>query len=171
MINADELYVIRTGFETNFAKSFLLAASLVEDFSKALIISASAGDKNTVFCSLYDAETKAKIKREWNAIADWYGIIGSVQGKLNNNCKLKDDRDSLMRQSDQLIADLGWNEKEAKENLRKAYGKTSRSHLSDEELVTYLHRLSTGRCRLLKDSSLRTFFELLDRASHGERLV
>ncbi|RCJ32124.1 hypothetical protein A6769_28625 [Nostoc punctiforme NIES-2108] len=48
VVSADELYVVRTGIETNFAKSFLLAASLVQDFSKPLIIVANAGDENTI---------------------------------------------------------------------------------------------------------------------------
>ena len=44
VVSADEVYVIRTGVETNFAKSFLLAASGVQDFSKPLIIAATAGE-------------------------------------------------------------------------------------------------------------------------------
>lgn len=32
--------------------------------------------------------------------------------------------------------------------------------------VTYLHRLSTGRCRPLRDSSMKTLSELLDPAPH-----
>jgi hypothetical protein len=79
VVSADELYVIRTGVETNFAKSFLLAASLVQDFSKPLIIVANAGDENTVFCNLYDAASKTKIYREWSRDLDWATIIRDVQ--------------------------------------------------------------------------------------------
>jgi hypothetical protein len=79
VVNADELYIIRTGIETNFAKSFLLAASLVQDFSKPLIIVANAGDENTVFCNLYDAASKTKIYREWSRDLDWATIIRDVQ--------------------------------------------------------------------------------------------
>jgi hypothetical protein len=82
VISADELYIIRTGVETNFAKSFLLAASLVQDFSKPLIIVANAGDENTVFCNLYDAVTKSRIEREWNKNADWTTIIRDIQSLL-----------------------------------------------------------------------------------------
>jgi len=82
VVNADELYIIRTGVETNFAKSFLLAASLVQDFSKPLIIVANAGDENTVFCNLYDAATKTKIYREWSRDADWATIIRDIQSLL-----------------------------------------------------------------------------------------
>ncbi|MBW4613944.1 MAG: hypothetical protein KME21_11835 [Desmonostoc vinosum HA7617-LM4] len=82
VVSADELYVIRPGLETNFAKSFLLAASLVQDFDKPLIIAATAGEENTVFCNLYDAATKTKIKREWNKDVDWASIIHDIQSLL-----------------------------------------------------------------------------------------
>jgi hypothetical protein len=79
VVSADELYVVRTGIETNFAKSFLLAASLIQDFSKPLIIVANAGDENTVFCNLYDAVTKNRIEREWNKNVDCATIIRDIQ--------------------------------------------------------------------------------------------
>ncbi|MCC5653700.1 hypothetical protein LC609_28760 [Nostoc sp. XA013] len=82
VVSADELYVVRTGVETNFAKSFLLAASLVQDFSKPLIIVANAGDENTVFCNLYDAATKTKIYREWSRDLNWATIIRDIQSLL-----------------------------------------------------------------------------------------
>ncbi|MBD2536518.1 hypothetical protein H6G97_47505 [Nostoc flagelliforme FACHB-838] len=82
VVSADELYVARTGIETIFAKSFLLAASLVQDFSKPLIIVANAGDENTVFCNLYDAATKTKIYREWSKHLDWATIIRDIQSLL-----------------------------------------------------------------------------------------
>jgi hypothetical protein len=84
VISADELYIFRTGIETNFAKSFLLAASLVQDFSKPLIIVANAGEQNTVFCNLYDAVTKTRIEREWNKNADWATIIHDIQSRLGS---------------------------------------------------------------------------------------
>ncbi|MBN3874926.1 hypothetical protein [Nostoc sp. JL23] len=82
VVSADEVYVVRTGIETNFAKSFLLAASLIQDFSKPLIIVANAGDENTVFCNLYDAASKSRIEREWNKNADWATIIHDIQFRL-----------------------------------------------------------------------------------------
>jgi hypothetical protein len=85
VVSADELYVIRTGIETNFAKSFLLAASLIQDFSKPLIIVANAGDENTVFCNLYDAASKTKIYREWSRDLDWATIIRDIQFLLAGN--------------------------------------------------------------------------------------
>ncbi len=83
VVTSDEVYIIRTGIETNFAKTFLLAASLVQDFSKPLIISVTAGEENTVFCRLYDAATKVKLRREWNPNADWASIIHDIQCLLD----------------------------------------------------------------------------------------
>lgn len=88
VVAADEVYVIRTGIETNFAKTFLLSASLVQDFSKPLIIAVTAGEENTVFCRLYDATTKVRIRREWNANADWGVIITEIQSRLGTSTSL-----------------------------------------------------------------------------------
>ncbi|RCJ33241.1 hypothetical protein A6770_41040, partial [Nostoc minutum NIES-26] len=82
VVAADEVYIIRTGIETNFAKTFLLSASQVYDFSKPLIIAVTSGDENTVFCRLYDAVTKVRIRREWNPNADWASIISEIQSRL-----------------------------------------------------------------------------------------
>jgi hypothetical protein len=82
VISADEIYVIRTGVETNFAKTFLLAASLVPNFSKPLIIAATAGEENVVFCQLYDAINKTKFRADWDKNADWASIIDSLQSRL-----------------------------------------------------------------------------------------
>ncbi|MDZ8190032.1 MAG: hypothetical protein RMX96_35005 [Nostoc sp. ChiSLP02] len=95
VIAADELYVIRTGIETNFAKTFLLAVSLVEDFNKSLIISTVAGDKNTVFCRLYDAQTKTKFKREWDNQAGWFSIIAFIQSKLSTSSRYELDEQDV----------------------------------------------------------------------------
>ncbi|MBW4557309.1 MAG: hypothetical protein KME59_15455 [Trichormus sp. ATA11-4-KO1] len=82
VVASDEIYIIRTGVETNFAKTFLLSASQVYDFSKPLIIAVTSGDENTVFCRLYDASTKVRIRREWNPNADWGSLIAEIQSRL-----------------------------------------------------------------------------------------
>ncbi|MEH2246504.1 hypothetical protein [Nostoc sp.] len=85
VVRADEIYIVTTGIETNFAKSFLLAVSLVQDFSKPLIIAATAGEENVVFCNLYDAATKTRIDSKWNKDADLLAIIDNVQTKLQTS--------------------------------------------------------------------------------------
>jgi hypothetical protein len=82
VVAADEVYIIRTGIETNFAKTFLLSASQVYDFSKPLIIAATPGEENVVFCRIYDAITKTRIRSEWDKNADWAGIISNIQSRL-----------------------------------------------------------------------------------------
>ncbi len=89
VVSADEIYIIRTGVETNFAKTFLLAASLIQDFSKPLIIAAVSGEENTVFCQLYDAVTKVRIRRSWDKDADWAEIIHNIQSGLS--CPVESD--------------------------------------------------------------------------------
>ncbi|WP_320073232.1 hypothetical protein [Nostoc sp. MG11] len=82
IVSADEVYIIRTGIETNFAKTFLLAISEVQDLSKPLVIAVTSGEENVVFCRVYDAVTKTRIRREWNANADWAEMIANLQTKL-----------------------------------------------------------------------------------------
>ncbi|MCC5640264.1 hypothetical protein LC593_31415 [Nostoc sp. CHAB 5844] len=96
-ILADELYVVRSGIETNFTKSFLLAASVVEDFSKPLTIVVNPGEENVIFCGLYDATTKTKIRRDWDANADWAGLIQQIQSRLSNSPKYDLDEDERDR--------------------------------------------------------------------------
>lgn len=96
-ILADELYAVRSGIETNFTKSFLLAASVVEDFSRPLTIVATPGEENVVFCGLYDATTKTKIRRDWDTNADWAGLIQQIQSRLSNSPKYDLDEDERDR--------------------------------------------------------------------------
>ncbi|MBD2491961.1 hypothetical protein [Aulosira sp. FACHB-615] len=96
-ILADELYVVRSGIETNFTKSFLLAASIVEDFSRPLTIVANPGEENVVFCGLYDALTKTKIRRDWDANADWAGLLQQIQSRLFTRPKYDLDEDERDR--------------------------------------------------------------------------
>jgi hypothetical protein len=103
VVLADELYIVRSGIETNFTKSFLLAASIIEDFSKPLMIVVNPGDENVVFCNLYDAETKAKIRHDWNSNTDWAEIIQDIQTKLScdgtRSYGLEEDFGTTVKQS------------------------------------------------------------------------
>lgn len=95
VVSADEIYVIRSGINTNFAKSFLLTASLIEDFSQPLIIAVNPGKKNTVFCSIKDAQTRFKFKRDWDNNADWDELIKGLQLKLSSNPKFELDEQEI----------------------------------------------------------------------------
>ncbi|MHC5744047.1 MAG: hypothetical protein ACYTXT_19605 [Nostoc sp.] len=50
-----------------------------------MIIAATAGEENVVFCNLYDAATKTRIHSEWNRDADWLAIIDSIQTRLQTS--------------------------------------------------------------------------------------
>ncbi|MBD2458536.1 hypothetical protein H6G80_31280 [Nostoc sp. FACHB-87] len=97
VVFADDLYIVRSGIETNFTKSFLLAASLIEDFSRPLTIVATPGEENVVFCGLYDALTKTKIRRDWDANADWAGLLQQIQSRLFTRPKYDLDEDERDR--------------------------------------------------------------------------
>jgi hypothetical protein len=105
VVNSDETYIIRTGIETNFAKTFLLSASLIQSFDKPLIVAANAGKENVVFCNLYDATTKARIHKEWDANADWAGIIKSIQSRLGTTLASATPSSSISEKAEN--ADLG----------------------------------------------------------------
>ncbi|MBE9210068.1 hypothetical protein IQ244_26950 [Nostoc sp. LEGE 06077] len=97
VVFADDLYIVRSGIETNFSKSFLLTASLIEDFSRPLTIVATPGEENVVFCGLYDALTKTKIRRDWDANADWAGLLQQIQSRLFTRPKYDLDEDERDR--------------------------------------------------------------------------
>jgi len=97
VVFADDVYIIRSGIETNFTKSFLLTASVIEDFSRPLTIVATPGGENVVFCGLYDALTKTKIRRDWDVNADWAGLLQQIQSRLFNRPKYSLDEDESDR--------------------------------------------------------------------------
>lgn len=160
IVQADELYVIRTGVETNFAKTFLLAANQIKDLERTLIFSVVPGDENVVFCRLHDAPTKQRIKAEWDNAADWASIIFDIQSRLkqetsefikdtsfkaplpqvpaNNPVDVEKINDEIMSilQSKHITTDT------ARNLLNSWFGKTSRHQLSYTQLVDFKNRLA-----------------------------
>ena len=55
VFHADQVYIIRSGLETNFSKTLLLALSTVTDINQPLTIAVVAGEENVVFARLYNA--------------------------------------------------------------------------------------------------------------------
>lgn len=88
VVSADEIYIVRTGIETNFAKTLLLSLEKIQDFSVPYLIAVAEGKENVVFGRIYDS-AKQRIKAEWNAQADWAGIITKVQAKLEDRLSVK----------------------------------------------------------------------------------
>lgn len=152
VVSANDVYVVRTGIETNFAKTFLLAVNQVKDFSRPLILAVAPGQENVVFCRVYDAATKQRYKAEWNSNADWAAIIASVQSRLTQpstpslqlvqpRSSQLTDRSTLINQSTQLLQELGWTNEEGSRYLQRKYGVRSRQHLSDEQLIDFVGHL------------------------------
>ncbi|ABA24973.1 conserved hypothetical protein (plasmid) [Trichormus variabilis ATCC 29413] len=95
VIFADELYVVRSGIETIFTKSFLLAASLIEDYNKPLTIVANPGDEKVVFCSIFDPQTRKRIRYQWDANSDWAFLIQSIQSRLSTSPKYELEEENI----------------------------------------------------------------------------
>jgi hypothetical protein len=94
VVFADQLYIIRSGIETIFTKSFLLAASLIEDFTRPITIVANPGDEKVVFCSVFDAGTRKRIRYTWDVNADFASMILDIQSRLSFTTKYDlDDED------------------------------------------------------------------------------
>lgn len=107
VISADEVYIIRTGIETNFAKTLLLTLEKIQDFSAPYLIAVAEGKENVVFGRIYDS-AKQRIKAEWNAQADWAGIIAKVQARLDNKLSTKPagEKIPLASSNPQITEDL-----------------------------------------------------------------
>ncbi|MEJ1936486.1 hypothetical protein WDZ92_40360 [Nostoc sp. NIES-2111] len=96
VVFADQLYIIRSGVETIFTKSFLLAASLIEDFTRPITIVANPGDEKVVFCSVFDAQTRQRVRYTWDANTDFASMIIDIQSRLSFTTKYEiDDEDIL----------------------------------------------------------------------------
>jgi hypothetical protein len=82
VVHADQLYVIRSGLETNFTKTLLLALSTVPDFHQPLTIAVVAGEENVVFGRVYDAIALTRFKADWKPDTDWLNLISQLQVRL-----------------------------------------------------------------------------------------
>jgi len=90
VVHADQVYVIRSGLETNFSKILLLELSGVTDFKKPLIFGVAAGEENVVFARLYDAATKVRFKTQWNPDANWLDLISQIQQRLGQSAVVQE---------------------------------------------------------------------------------
>lgn len=82
VMRCDRTYIIRSGLETNFSKTLLLALDTLTDFScQPLTVAVAPGEENVVFGRLY-ASSGQRIKADWNPDADWLGIVSRIQEQL-----------------------------------------------------------------------------------------
>lgn len=83
-IQADKRYVIRSGVETYFTRSFVLAASMLDMFEEPIILAAIPGtDQSVVFCKLYYAINAERIKIQWDANCKLHPLINALQQRMN----------------------------------------------------------------------------------------
>ncbi|MBW4666510.1 MAG: hypothetical protein KME60_03440 [Cyanomargarita calcarea GSE-NOS-MK-12-04C] len=160
VIQSDELYIVRTGIETNFAKTFLLAIAQF-DVSKPLILAVAPGEETVVFARVYDATTKQRIKADWNKDANWAGIIATVQARLGqpeetqpqnreltphfNSANLppnRIDREMLIDETSSLMKRKGIQSDQARHLTMTWYNVKARSLMSDAQLLDFRDRLN-----------------------------
>lgn len=142
VVQADELYIIRSGMETNFTKTFLLAIAQAQDLAKPLIFAVSAGEENVVFCRLYDAVSKQRLKAEWDKNANWSTIVMDTQIRLSGKTSLPQinippsnlDRDLLIEEINSQMKRKQITIEMAKSFLAAEYRVKSRLQLSDSQL-------------------------------------
>ena len=92
VFHADQVYIIRSGLETNFSKTLLLALSTVTDINQPLTIAVVAGEENVVFARLYNAITKVRFLAEWKADANWLDLVSKIQQRLGQSTPVEELR-------------------------------------------------------------------------------
>lgn len=82
---ADRRYVIRSGFDSNFTKGLLLGinARSIDQLRQPVTITVTPGDRQTVFCHLYDPQTLEEIRVGWEKEADWESQANRAIAKLD----------------------------------------------------------------------------------------
>lgn len=81
---AEKRYIIRSGVETYFTRSFLLAAQTMDMTDETVILVASPGsDQSVVFCKLYYAINEERIRTEWDPDCKLHPIVNALQVRMN----------------------------------------------------------------------------------------
>jgi len=81
---ADKRYIIRSGVETYFTRSFLLAAQTLDMTDELVMLVASPGkDQSVIFCKLYYAINEERIRTTWDADCKLHPIVHNLQIRMN----------------------------------------------------------------------------------------
>ncbi|OUL27563.1 hypothetical protein [Nostoc sp. 106C] len=157
-IFADKPYIVRSGSDSYFSKSLLLSldALTAEQLHNPLTLAVSPGDKTVVFCSIYDPVTYRSVGVSWDGHREinWQALGQKVSIKINDNHSSKQERIQtftnttqselhavLIAQTDTYLAQLNWSPEQGREYLQQKYGRRSRHHLSDTELLDFIDYL------------------------------
>jgi len=150
VMRCDRTYIIRSGLETNFTKSLLLALATVSDFSQPLTIAVAPGEENVVFGRLY-ASTGKRIKVEWNPDADWLGVVARIQERLGQPVQAVQStaasRQELYPQHNSLVKSIRVLTGHTSEQIVgwcRQYGATQPSELSSELCDHLIESLCVG---------------------------
>lgn len=155
---ADKPYIIRSGSDSYFSKSLLLSLDALspEQLHNPLTIAVSPGDRKVVFCNIYDPVTYRSIGVSWDGYKeiDWQNLGQNVSCKINTNYNSKPEQIHvysntlqselhavLITQSDTYLSQLHWSPEQGREYLQQKYGRRSRHHLSDTELLEFINFL------------------------------
>ncbi|MDZ7956339.1 MAG: hypothetical protein RMY34_00255 [Aulosira sp. DedQUE10] len=150
---ADKPYIIRSGSDSYFSKSLLLSLDALSpaQLHNPLTIAVSPGDRKVVFCNIYDPVTYRSIGVSWDGYKeiDWQALGQKVSLKINRNQYSKPEQIStnikeselhavLIAESDTYLSQLHWSPEQGREYLQHKYGRRSRHHLSDTELLDFI---------------------------------
>lgn len=106
-LNAGKRYQIRSGLDTYFSRGFILAFSSFLDAGNdpkkvPITVAVRKGSEgNVIFCSLFNAETNAKIFVEWDGDAKLMPIVNEIQEILGVTVQTKDMVDNPDKYKDQ----------------------------------------------------------------------
>ncbi|MEH1884965.1 hypothetical protein [Nostoc sp.] len=165
-ILADKPYVIRSGSESYFSKSLLLALDALtsEQLHQPLTIAVSPGEKTIVFCTIYNPVTYRSVDFSWDGHKElaWQALGQKVSLKINRiqnlnqetiqisaNTTASEINAVLIAQSDTHLAQLNWTPEQGREYLQQKYGKRSRLQLTDTEILDFIDYLKlqlTSNC-------------------------
>ncbi|MFQ4145660.1 hypothetical protein [Chlorogloeopsis sp. ULAP02] len=154
-ILADKPYIIRSGSDSYFSKSLLLSldALTFEQLRKPITITVSPGERTIVFCAIYDPENYRAIDVNWDGHKElnWQALGEKVSLKINHlhhssqkhteiseRLTIAQLREIMMVKIDTYLAELGWTKEEGKQYLQQKYGKRSRHHLTETELLDFM---------------------------------
>ncbi|MDZ8050001.1 MAG: hypothetical protein RMX68_030835 [Aulosira sp. ZfuVER01] len=152
---ADKPYIVRSGSDSYFSKSLLLSLDALtsEQLHHPLTIAVSPGDRTVVFCNIYDPVTYRSVGVSWDGHREinWQSLGQKVSLKINGNINSKQEQIQsssntpqselhavLIAQTDTYLAQLNWSPEQGREYLQQKYGRRSRHHLSDTELLDFL---------------------------------
>ncbi|MCC5634994.1 hypothetical protein LC593_03830 [Nostoc sp. CHAB 5844] len=157
-ILADKPYIIRSGSESYFSKGLLLSLNALsyEQLLQPLTIAVSPGDKAIVFCTIYHPITYRSVGVSWDGHKeiDWQALGQKVSLKINGaktanlesietlaNAITSEIRADFIAKTDTYLSQLNWTPKQGREYLQQKYGKKSRHHLSETELLDFIDYL------------------------------